>query len=325
MIQSPLDLSALSAFITLARGNGFSGAAAELGVSQPSLTAKIQRLETNLGTDLFDRRQRPAKLTRAGELLLKEAPDLIQKARDLQVSIGAFRHQGPAAIKFGMPDSLSEIMGAECVNALSDLADQVELKTGISPWLETAFRQRAFDYAVDCPPFKHAEDFDRIPLFADPFLIVRPSSMAHHSIEHLIERENRVSYGRTSKFGATCSEIEHLLGVEGPSKFSFDSTQSLLRFVQADYGWAVTSAICLYQSPVALQSIDVVALPENMTREFSLLVQPDGNEHHKSTVAAKFTEIFQQLVEGPWSRTHAVTADHIRSANPALFLTSELN
>ena len=45
----------------------FSRAAEELYIGQSSLSMAIQRIEAELGTPLFDRRQHPVRLTAAGE------------------------------------------------------------------------------------------------------------------------------------------------------------------------------------------------------------------------------------------------------------------
>jgi LysR family transcriptional regulator, carnitine catabolism transcriptional activator len=63
MIQ---DLRHIRAFLTLARAGSFTRAAAELHVSQPTLTVQIKQLEAEVGVRLFDRSKRHVALTQAG-------------------------------------------------------------------------------------------------------------------------------------------------------------------------------------------------------------------------------------------------------------------
>jgi DNA-binding transcriptional LysR family regulator len=60
------DLRHIRAFLALARAGSFTRAAAELHVSQPTLTVQIQQLEAAVGVKLFDRNKRHVALTPAG-------------------------------------------------------------------------------------------------------------------------------------------------------------------------------------------------------------------------------------------------------------------
>src|SRR4029450_5805101 len=64
------DLRHIRAFLTLARAGSFTRAAAELHMSQPTLTVQIQQLETAVRVKLFDRSKRHVALTQAGRDLL---------------------------------------------------------------------------------------------------------------------------------------------------------------------------------------------------------------------------------------------------------------
>ena len=65
-IPSP---NALFAFEATARLGSFGGAAAEMNVTQPSISYQIKNLERHLGVRLFERRGRLTALTEAGEVL----------------------------------------------------------------------------------------------------------------------------------------------------------------------------------------------------------------------------------------------------------------
>ena len=80
-----LELYDLTVFEAVARLGSIGGAARALGTVQPGVTARIQRLEAELGTQLFERHTWGVSLTRAGERLLPYAQriaNLIDLARD---------------------------------------------------------------------------------------------------------------------------------------------------------------------------------------------------------------------------------------------------
>lgn len=71
------ELSGMKAFVTVAELGSFSKAAEVLNLTQPALTRKIQKIESNLNTPLFERTTRKIMLTQAGQMLLPKAKSLI--------------------------------------------------------------------------------------------------------------------------------------------------------------------------------------------------------------------------------------------------------
>ncbi|NVO16166.1 MAG: LysR family transcriptional regulator [Rhodoplanes sp.] len=74
-----LDLPGLDAFIAVADLGSFHRAAARLGISQPALTRRLQRLEQIIGSKLLVRRAQPVRLTPVGAALLPEAQAALAK------------------------------------------------------------------------------------------------------------------------------------------------------------------------------------------------------------------------------------------------------
>ncbi len=78
-----VSLEDLETFLTVADAGGFSRAAEQLGLSQPSITNRIQRLESIVGVKLFARTTRMVVLTSAGERLRTEADKVLRDLRRL--------------------------------------------------------------------------------------------------------------------------------------------------------------------------------------------------------------------------------------------------
>lgn len=73
-----LDSLQLKSFIAIADTGTFSAAAKTVGRTQSALTLQIQKLEGDLGCQLFDRSARRVSLTEQGELFLGYARKIIQ-------------------------------------------------------------------------------------------------------------------------------------------------------------------------------------------------------------------------------------------------------
>lgn len=83
MPAATLTLEALHLIDAIARRGSFAAAAAELGKVPSAVTHAVRRLEGDLDALLFDRRGYRARLTPAGEELLREGRHLLAAADDL--------------------------------------------------------------------------------------------------------------------------------------------------------------------------------------------------------------------------------------------------
>ncbi|WP_335872633.1 LysR family transcriptional regulator [Bacillus sp. 2205SS5-2] len=82
-----MDLQALLFFQTVAKLGSISKAARELNYAQSNLTAKIQKLESDLQTQLFYRHNRGTTLTDKGHVLLSFSIEIIQLVDEAKIAI----------------------------------------------------------------------------------------------------------------------------------------------------------------------------------------------------------------------------------------------
>jgi LysR family transcriptional regulator, carnitine catabolism transcriptional activator len=86
-----LTLRQLEVLVAIADGGSFSKAAAALGVSQPSLSQSIRRIETELGLRLFDRTTRSLVLTADGRHAVAVAREVV---RDFKLALTSIARRG---------------------------------------------------------------------------------------------------------------------------------------------------------------------------------------------------------------------------------------
>ncbi|MFI9415160.1 LysR family transcriptional regulator [Nocardia gamkensis] len=72
-----LDVVSLQYFLVVAQERNFTRAAGRLGIAQPALSARVRRLEHELGVQLLIRTTRIVQLTPAGVALLENGPDVL--------------------------------------------------------------------------------------------------------------------------------------------------------------------------------------------------------------------------------------------------------
>lgn len=86
-----LDLRHLATFVMLAEARSFSLAAQRGHMTQPGVSQHIRRLEEALGVSLVKRNRKFVGLTEAGEVLLKDARDILVR---VEAAIHAAQRQG---------------------------------------------------------------------------------------------------------------------------------------------------------------------------------------------------------------------------------------
>jgi DNA-binding transcriptional LysR family regulator len=86
-MKQALSLEALQVLDSIDRKGSFAAAAAELHRVPSAVTYAVQKLEQDLGVALYDRSGHRARLTAAGEELLKEGRQLLRAADELECRV----------------------------------------------------------------------------------------------------------------------------------------------------------------------------------------------------------------------------------------------
>ena len=81
----------LSAFVAVAEHRNFTKAAAQLGISPPTLSQTIRSFEERLGVRLLNRTTRSVALTEAGEKLLADAQPILDGMDKAIEAVNSFR------------------------------------------------------------------------------------------------------------------------------------------------------------------------------------------------------------------------------------------
>lgn len=74
-----MNFKQIEYFVEVAKKQNYTKAANKLFISQSAITKQIFLLEQELETSLFIRNNKGVKLTKAGEIFLKDALDILSK------------------------------------------------------------------------------------------------------------------------------------------------------------------------------------------------------------------------------------------------------
>jgi DNA-binding transcriptional LysR family regulator len=116
-----MDLRLARSLVAVAQHGAITEAARALGLTQPALSRRIQQLETELGTPLFERSRKGVVLTETGRLAERESRVLIERYTHLKEQIAALQRLdagtvrlggGATAIEFVVPPAIARFQAA---------------------------------------------------------------------------------------------------------------------------------------------------------------------------------------------------------------------
>lgn len=87
-----IEFNQLEQLVCIAKNKTISKAAQELLISQPALSRSMQRLESDLGVELFDHYKNKIVLNKNGELAVKHAQKIIKSIQTMVDNVQEFDH-----------------------------------------------------------------------------------------------------------------------------------------------------------------------------------------------------------------------------------------
>lgn len=172
-----MDVDQLRALVTLARAGRFTTAARALGVTQPSLSRRVQQLEREVGARLFVRAARGVVPTAAGARFLGHAEHALASVdaavRDLEESLGTPHGvvtlgAMPTVGAYALPDALARFHAASPAVVL-------RLREGLPDALEAGVADGSLDLAILNLPVKR-QDLSAKKLWQEDYLLAVPSA-----------------------------------------------------------------------------------------------------------------------------------------------------
>ena len=214
-LQAAPKLAHLRSFLYVARHRSISKAAAELGVSQPTVTEHIQRLEEGYGRPLFTRGPNGVELTLAGDALKRTIQPSLEQLDRLTFAETPME----AHIGLGGPPDLLSLRVLPALKPLYDSNVFIRIRPGTAEQLLKQLEDHTLDMFIATREL-HSETtaVTYSPLFDEEYVLVGAREW-HDRIRSRIEP------------GDTREEIE-LKTVEvlaGAPFLAFDATLTVIR------------------------------------------------------------------------------------------------
>ena len=144
----------LSYFLAVAEELNFTRAAARLHIAQPSLSAQIRQLESQLGVTLLQRSTRAVSLTEAGRALLDRGPAALAGLQQAWDSARRAGHGESGTLRLAYPLSAGHDTAPRLIHALHEAHPDIAVATDVlsSPQVLLAVRDGRADAGLARAP-----------------------------------------------------------------------------------------------------------------------------------------------------------------------------
>ena len=283
------------ALLTLEREGSFSAAAAALGVSQPSLSQQVQRMENELGMPLFLRQGRGIVPTEAGKILLRCG----RRIRDLEENAGfaldALRGEGTPLVIGTTPYRALTVL-PEAVRRFREEAPAtpLHLEEMTASELLEACRSDRVEIAFTALPQAGGEvygQFDCIPLLEERLVLAVPDGLPFSGTG--LADGGELPYAALGEGQLLRRKFEHLCAAAGflpEIPFTCTDVQTLARMVQGGSFAAVLPEGILHDG----EGVRLFSLPvdEDSSRQIGVLTRKGRG---RSPAAERFLRILWEL------------------------------
>ncbi|WP_433256709.1 LysR family transcriptional regulator [Streptosporangium sp. CA-135522] len=157
-----MELNSLKQFLVVARLEHLSRAADELHIAQPSLSRTIARLESELGTPLFDRSGR-LRLNDAGKLFRDHVERSLGELEAGRRAVAEATGEGPGTVRLASETFLT-LTGPLAAYKRAHPSIEIELHWSLAEDMARRLRAQDVDLCVASQPI-HAEGLESMQLF----------------------------------------------------------------------------------------------------------------------------------------------------------------
>ena len=293
-----MDLGQLEAFVQVANQHSFSRAAEALFLTQPSVTARIQALERDLGERLFERSGRGVRLTEVGACFLPHAERVLQALNGGRDAIDSLRNLQSGSLILASATTVSTYILPGLLKTFRSRFPHVEVsvRTGRSEQVLAMLLQD--EAQVGLVRAVYHQDIETRGLIEDELILVANSDhelagSGSVSVEQL-GNHPFIFFDRNSSYYSLAQGLFRQHGVVPRTQMELDSMEATKKMVEEGLGIALLPRIAVQRELLVgnLCEVEITGMP-NPTRQIALI---NRRSRPPGPVAQAFVEIVQEML-----------------------------
>jgi len=226
-------------FATVVDHTSLNKAAERLNISQPALSRRISRLESELGTLLFRRIGKRLELTAAGQLTYEFAQELRRFHGAYLQKLNAFKTGEAQGITIGASLTTLQTTLPHWITAMTEKHPSLEIKavTGKSHEIATLVKERKVDFGLVASAVDDDPSITSLPLFDDHLMLVLPRT--HFILERTeidmtdLNRLPMILFAPGTWYRSLTDELFRRYDIVPEVQMEIDSFEAIVRLLSA--------------------------------------------------------------------------------------------
>ena len=179
-----MTITQLNYVLALDKSKNFTKAAKACKISQPSLSTQIQKLEEELGVEIFDRTKKPIKSTEIGKILINQFKVIIDESSNVSELIIKSKEKINKNIKFGISYTLEATLLPLFYESLISKFNNSNIKLTINSKdkLLKKLNNNEIDFIITTTP-RLKKELKAIPFYYEPLMIVIPKKLQNFNLK----------------------------------------------------------------------------------------------------------------------------------------------
>ncbi|GAA1846230.1 LysR substrate-binding domain-containing protein [Pseudonocardia alni subsp. carboxydivorans] len=275
-----MQIEWIHAFLAVVDRGGFTAAAVHLYRSQGRISSHIASLERELGAQLFDRDQRPARLTAAGEALVTHARAMVEELDAGRAAMASVQGLIRGDVTLATYPSAGAAFVPEVLRRFSEdfPGIRVELVEQAVRGIDRALDQGPALLAVrpTLPPPRSTHSLSHRLLWREPMCLVVPSGhrLADQETAALadLRGEQLVVSGHDLRYDTEAFRLLTRESIEPRIRFLSDQPQILVGLVRSGLALGFTNRLAI--DSVRTDGVAVVGVSPRVYREVGVYWAP---------------------------------------------------
>lgn len=273
-----VELAQLEAFLQVAQHRSFSRAAEALFLTQPSVTARIQSLEREIGERLFERTGRSVTLTDAGHAFMPHAQRALTAVQEGTDAIEAVRHGDIGSIRIGASDTIATYVLPGILKQFRETRPRVHVHLTTGQTEGIVEKLLAGETHVAVSRLTQHPEIESLHLYNDDLALVCSPSHPFASRGRVTVaeagKEPFLFFERSSSYHTLVYSMFLRVGVVPESVMELDSMETTKHMVEAGLGIAILPVVSVEREVKAgqLTRVEIRDMEQPAQREVGVHV-----------------------------------------------------